>query len=204
MKKVWISVILPVFLLAGCTQQPAEPVVEVHSIETLAEQEQIYQTLRCPLYGYDSIIIKPIEVDDQSWYDRDGSEDVERYLDLSIRKVVLEEFNIVTEPDENTATMQISLIDADSKPFPLADNEGETIRGVALKITFSDSLSDKAIFSFAQGSERRPISFAAMSRWHIAVRIIDRWLGELETVLLCEEFLEENDNNQVDEQSNED
>ena len=159
-------------------KSPAEPPTQAEpSSNRQGDNEDGHHS---PLEGYVGIIVEPLEVGDEGWYAMETSEEVSQYLDLSIKKAVLANYNIATEPAEGIARLETSLVDAASlEPM----QTGGQLKGVVLLTKISDSLTGKELMRFVQVGKRRPLSYEVISRWRIGSRIVDRWSDEFREML---------------------
>lgn len=182
MKKIWMSIILLIMFFTGCSSHQAESVVDYPAMEEKSEPADVFNALLCPLENYNSFIIEPLVVGEDEWFEREGSQEVVQYLDLSVRKAILADYNIVTEPAEGVARLEKSLVEAETLSLEASESD---FKGVVLVTKITDSVTGKVLLNLVQAGERRPLSYSAMSRWYIGSRVIDRWIEEFNDVLTC-------------------
>jgi hypothetical protein len=144
----------------------------------------LYKSSADSLDGYRGFVVEPVIVDLTRPPAR-VIEDLREYIELSVSKVILSEYDIFDQPGENIAVIRTRLsYVSDESPIKV-NPDAEDIDGPCLEVEISDSLTEQTLVSMAL---RRPqINVEGLTKWNKAKLTIEHWAQNLAVVLLCRE-----------------
>jgi hypothetical protein len=186
-KKIWISIILPFVFAAGCSRQMETGILKDYQrLKRADETMLLYKPTGEPLSGYTSIIVEPVVAEFTSGRMSESTiEDLRRYVELSIKKVVLSGFDLADSPGENVAVLKARLSSIRSDSPVAANEQADGFSGPSIEIRICDSNTDKTLLALVLA--RPQISSEGLSRWTRAKIAIEHWASRLAVALYCED-----------------
>ncbi len=186
-KKIWISIILPFIFAAGCSRETETGILKDYQRLKRADDTMLlYKPAGEPLAGYTAVVVEPIVAEFTGGRMKESAiEDLRRYMELSVKKVVLSGFDLADSPGENVAVLRarLSSIRSDS---PVAVNEqADGFSGPSIEIRICDSITDKTLLALVLA--RPQINSEGLSRWTRAKIAIEHWASRLAIALYCED-----------------
>jgi hypothetical protein len=185
MKKIWMSLILQTVLISGCSRPEETGLLKDYlRLERVDDTTLIYKASEDPLKGYNAMIVEPVIVDLTRPPER-VIEDLRQYTELSIRKVILSQFDITDQQGEKTAIIKARLSYVRDDSPVKANEDADDILGPFLEIRICDSLSDKTLMALAL--KRPQIDIEGLTKWSKAKISIEYWSEHLAISLYCSE-----------------
>ncbi|MFI4910625.1 MAG: DUF3313 family protein [Sedimentisphaeraceae bacterium JB056] len=183
MKKIWMSIILMTVLGMGCQKSIESGLLKDYTrLERSDETTLIYKSSSTPLDGYKAIKVNTVDVSLTKPSQR-VIEDLRQYVDLSIRKVVLSEYDIAEENGEKTAVLSSRLFYCKDSSQAYMESGYEDFVGPCLEVRISDSLTDKTLISMIL--KRPAIADDNLDKWSRAKMTIEYWAENLAVALYC-------------------